>query len=228
MTEIQQIHWKRVGIEASAIVASILLAFAIDAWWDERQDRKMEREDLERLHAEFVWNRDRISDFGTPTLAEAASTEMYKSLVAHLGQDGPLELQNTLISRVRATPTFDDVTPVLDGLILSGRLDNIRDQEVVLTISYWQRWIQQVEETDLHARQFVLTQLVPALAKRGNMGATYDDVDSDGVTTVMVDEELVSLVAHRARNTRRIVRIHNSLKDAASDVIIVVEHAQNK
>jgi len=38
--ETEKIPWKRLVLEATAIVASILLAFAIDAWWDERQDRK--------------------------------------------------------------------------------------------------------------------------------------------------------------------------------------------
>ncbi len=36
MTETQNIPWRRLSIEAAAIVASILLAFAIDAWWEER------------------------------------------------------------------------------------------------------------------------------------------------------------------------------------------------
>ena len=228
MQDSQKVHWKRIAAEGAAIVASILLAFTIDAWWDERQDRKMERDDLERLHAEFVWNRDRIGDFGTPARAAAASAELYKSLAVHLGQDGPLEIQNALIETIRRTPTFDDVTPVLDGLILSGRLDNIRDREVLLAISYWQRHIQQVQQVDLGARQFVFTELVPALAKRGNMGPTYDDVDSGGVTSVMVDDELVSLVGHRASNTRLILRTHNALKDAANDAITAVEQAQYK
>lgn len=36
MTETQSIAWRRLSIEATVIVASILLAFAIDAWWEER------------------------------------------------------------------------------------------------------------------------------------------------------------------------------------------------
>jgi hypothetical protein len=31
MTDINKIQWKRIGIEVTAIVASILLAFSIDA-----------------------------------------------------------------------------------------------------------------------------------------------------------------------------------------------------
>ena len=34
----------RYAAEAAAIVASILLAFTIDAWWEERQERELEQE----------------------------------------------------------------------------------------------------------------------------------------------------------------------------------------
>ena len=233
MNTSQDIPWKRLSVEAAAIVASILLAFAIDAWWEEQQDRQTERVDLERLHAEFVSNRDRVNDNAMATRAEAASAEMYELLVAHLGQDEPLEIQVSQIGLVQATPTFDAVTPVLDGLILSGRLDNIRNQKVVLAISRWQRMIQQVEETEIGARQFVETQLVPALVKRGNMGSAFSKFDpffkfdADGVTAVMVDEELLGLVAHRFYHTKFITNLLDYLKIAASDVVVAVEQAQN-
>jgi hypothetical protein len=43
------IPWKRISIEAATIVGSILLAFAIDAWWDQRAESTQERDVLETL-----------------------------------------------------------------------------------------------------------------------------------------------------------------------------------
>ena len=42
--------FRRVAIEATAIVLSILLAFAIDAWWDERQQA-----DSDAAHLQANW-----------------------------------------------------------------------------------------------------------------------------------------------------------------------------
>jgi hypothetical protein len=39
-----QIPWTRIAVESIAIVASILVAFAIDAWWEERQERRIDAE----------------------------------------------------------------------------------------------------------------------------------------------------------------------------------------
>ena len=44
-----QIPWARVLVEGVVIVASILLAFGIDAWWEQRQDREEERRILQAL-----------------------------------------------------------------------------------------------------------------------------------------------------------------------------------
>jgi hypothetical protein len=40
----QNIEWAKYAVEASVIVGSILLAFAIDAWWEERSERRLEKE----------------------------------------------------------------------------------------------------------------------------------------------------------------------------------------
>ena len=60
MADIQKIPWKRLSVEAAAIVASILLAFAIDAWWDHRNDLIVEDEILRDLEDEFIMNRERL------------------------------------------------------------------------------------------------------------------------------------------------------------------------
>jgi len=49
MTDTQKPTWKRLSLEAAAIVASILLAFWIDAGWDRREDAAREQIVLETL-----------------------------------------------------------------------------------------------------------------------------------------------------------------------------------
>ena len=45
-----RIPWRRIGVEAVVVVASILLALAGDAWWDGVQERAEERVLLATLH----------------------------------------------------------------------------------------------------------------------------------------------------------------------------------
>ena len=47
------IQWKRIAIEATAIVVSILLAFGIDAWWQAERDEVLAASYVERLVADI-------------------------------------------------------------------------------------------------------------------------------------------------------------------------------
>ncbi len=61
MTNNQKIPWARLAVESVAIVGSILVAFAIDAWWEERQELRDERSYLTSLHQEFVRGLDSVA-----------------------------------------------------------------------------------------------------------------------------------------------------------------------
>jgi len=54
--------WERILVEGTVIVASILIAFAIDAWWEERQEANAEVLNLARVSAEVEANSERIAN----------------------------------------------------------------------------------------------------------------------------------------------------------------------
>ena len=49
-----QIPWLRVGVEGVVIVGSILLALALQAWWDGAQENQDERAPLGELRATLI------------------------------------------------------------------------------------------------------------------------------------------------------------------------------
>ena len=50
----QNIPWKRLFAEGFVIIVSILLAFLIDAWWNDRLEHQREREQLSAMRIEFA------------------------------------------------------------------------------------------------------------------------------------------------------------------------------
>jgi hypothetical protein len=130
MTETQEIPWKRLAVEAAAIVASILLAFAIDAGWDERQERVEEREVLESLQVEFQANRDEA------VYVISFHDRVVQSFVElmELSQDEILALQpiavKEFLSSLGNPRTFDAVRGSIDALTSSGKLGILQDREL--------------------------------------------------------------------------------------------------
>ena len=228
MAESQSIPWKRIAVEGAAIVASILLAFAIDALWAEQQDRRAESEILSRLHDEFAQNRDGIGAMGTQNRVQVASVELFRLLDASRNSDGPLQVQNTLIFESTITPTVDPITPVLDGMVLSGQLGVIQDKDVLVAITNWQRQVKNVAEFEVKAGEFARSQMVPALGQKGYMGRAYREENPGGETSILVDDELISIVAWRAKDADRVLRMLEMMRESATGLLSAIEKAQEK
>lgn len=62
MNSTQNIPWRRVSVEAAAIVLSILLAFSIDAWWQDRSDQIRVKEYLSQVREDTWENQRRLTE----------------------------------------------------------------------------------------------------------------------------------------------------------------------
>ena len=62
MNNTQSIPWRRISVEALAIVVSILLAFSIDAWWQDRSDQIRLKEYLSQVRADTLDNQRRLTE----------------------------------------------------------------------------------------------------------------------------------------------------------------------
>jgi len=113
--------------EGVVIVASILLAFAIEAVWAQRQLRDEEREALIELEADFVASLDQIDIVIDTYLKD-------RERIAVLRMSTPAELrslsQREISEIMLATSslwTFDPALGGTDALVGSGRLGVLRD-----------------------------------------------------------------------------------------------------
>jgi len=234
MTANEKIPWKRLSVEAAAIVGSILLAFAIDAWWAEKLERIAEREELSRLSDEFASNYERldrwVSDGGSVYRQREAALSVSETLDAALkGGSETVLLPDLQIAEIIQTPTFEAETSVFDSLVRSGRIEIIENREIVKAIAQWERRLRSANDQEQRGDRFVYDHLLPALAANNNiqhilLNQRGDDVqvvpiDPSGVTEIRVDPLLVNLAAQRYF---QIAMIHDWLeyiRDSADHVM---------
>jgi len=175
MTENQNIPWKRIFVEAAAIVGSILLAFAIDAWWNDRQDREEEQVILLSLHEELIG-----IEVYWPWLDQyiGAINESAKYLLAS-AVDGNQTLGEREFDRLLADLTWfvmvtDLDVPVLESLVLSGDLSLIVDGRLRQKLRVWKGGHDSLRQRLRHQQQFFDNRIMPYLDKNVSIQQIYN------------------------------------------------------
>ncbi len=212
------------------IVGSILLAFGLQAWWEGRQDREFEQEALARLEVEFSENLSRLPPGSRFAARTAAAHELIQAAPS---EAETVSVPDTLLAALFATGTFDRVTPVLDGLIRSGRWELIRDPGVREAVAQWERWFAQLAERQESRWAVVDTRLIPALAARAHPSRVFERQSatsilspSDEVTVVRVDNELKALVAEAYGRYEMTAEIRAGLRARTEDVLAAISRSR--
>jgi hypothetical protein len=189
--------WAGVVGESAAIILSILLAFAIDAAWDGRQDRAAEREAVLALRDDFEANRAAVQDVLD---WHATSNERYTLLsslsVAELAEF-PQDSINVLLGALAGPVTFDAVRGNIDALVGSGRLDLLRNRPLRAGLT---TFINLVEDADENAESLwrAAEPVWDRIASHGGPWATGEIISGRGVAPFLSAPRVEDLQAVRS------------------------------
>jgi hypothetical protein len=132
-----RIAWERVGIEGLVIVVSILLALAVQAWWEGRQERRQEAAYLGALREELKETQGQLAELQQGL---ARNQHSHEQLVAQFpGNDlAPPDSLMLWLSSLSFPGRFNPPTAVLDDLASSGSIRLIRDDTTRLAIARYE------------------------------------------------------------------------------------------
>ena len=157
----------RILVETLVIVSSILLAFGIDAWWDDRKDRVAETEILAGLHREFASYRDQLRG------GIEQHGEMLEAMAAILAAIERGEWTSTrwsadeAIGSLLTPPTSDLGNGVRDAVVQGGRLELLSDAMLRERLAQWPAYYEELVDDQVFSRELVLTHVIPYLTSQG-------------------------------------------------------------
>ena len=211
-------------VEGVVIVGSILLAFGIDAWWDERQGGERRDALLRGLASDFevaASDLDRVAGFHQRVLD--ASERLL--VLTHNGQPS-VSLQpqvDSLLTELLLTATYDPPTGTLDALISSGDLEIIDSPELVLSLTRWPALAADLTEDEDLAMEHYWSALMPYLRERvrvtdlvrANEWETWQLPRDHGLTDAyrLLDDLRFENLVYERRNTYKTI-----VQDAAPPV----------
>ena len=152
MAEPRIIPWMTVTVEAVAIVLSILLAFAIDAWWAEKKENDVEQVALLALRSDFMASRKQLAE--VLLSLESARTDFvhFQSVTTAELVDIDPDTIRKFLTALAKNHTFDPVTATLDALVNDGRLGLISDAQLLAQLSNWRRGLDNIEDVSFELR----------------------------------------------------------------------------
>ena len=150
---IKPVNWYRLIIEGLVIVVSILLAFAIDAWWDQHREMRDAEDQVARVVAELRANveilkaQDQSLEFATGGAREFLSI---------MGPDaGPVSVKTVgeMMYRIYSVPTLSLSTSASRNLLSSGQLTTGHWIDVRLRLADLLSKTQVAESASIELRQ---------------------------------------------------------------------------
>lgn len=214
--------WRRVLAESVVIVASILLAFALDAWWDDRSREAELRGQLEVVAGEMESTHQALQRALNAHDLNAHLAEHLASVMVQLEEGTQVVVSDTLVGPLFPQVTADLTTESLEAFIAAGGLELIDDGELRRQLLGWPTRIEDLLDDEIYLRNFAAADLASYLRANfsvanaelhstpwvlGRFGAApRPDADLFGTVTLRHDQRLMNLLAAREVGERGIRR----------------------
>jgi hypothetical protein len=156
--------WRRLMAEALTITASILLALAVNAWWDGRKDRAEEHRALLRARDEFAVNTRLLEESRQARIRILAAADTFMKIAIEPATSGArVRVPGLVLGQVLSWHTFDPLNGNITSLIASGTLRLIRSDSLRILIASWPDLARDLNEDEDIDRAVVQEQLLPAM-----------------------------------------------------------------
>lgn len=172
----QRVPWRRLTAESLAVILSILLAFAIDAWWDGHQEDRRARDLMSGLLEEFQSTRPGLEERVALARRMAQGTGGLLALAQSRLSGGGVTVPDSLVIAALGAPTFEPVTNALDAALASGEIELIGNDGIRAALAHWRNGLADTREDELEVRRVTNEQLIPLLGRWLDLGPHLEAV----------------------------------------------------
>lgn len=195
----------RLAIEAIAIIASIFLALAVNAWWEGRQDRAARRVQLLNLRDDFEGARVELQEKLRYHAAIASSVEDFRGRLEREWPDPIVFVPDTLIVALLSLPTLDLSIATLEELEMSARVSTIPDPELRRRIVAWPTVLHDAFWLEQTARSLNEEHLIPLLRVSTDLETAFEMLPEWVSTGVDPDREVQMLPVRNSLPLRNVL-----------------------
>lgn len=212
-----RIPWSRLLFEGVVVVISILVAFAIDAWWEKRKVEVLEQEYLARLEVAFEENAQLAKVAIERGMNDSLKLEQFIHMTPEEAEKIPSD-QNFSYLRSLWRPNLHSElnTSALTAILDRDQLSADSDPELLTAIVEWRAATKKIADQDikLDALDQEVTQALAYYPEIQNIFSLADknnssiEISGPLIRKIREDKEIVSRAARKDQTSHI---LHNSL-----------------
>jgi len=219
-------------VEGVVIVASILLAFGIDAWWGERRAGLDERESIAQLTTDFQANEARLETIRS--VHEAALDAAYE-ILARAGIGGQSQSSATTAElayiSLRAW-TYDPVLGGINSLIQSGSLGLLRNDSLRVAVAGWPDIVEDLSGDEWTENRTTFERVGPYLISKGVMTdvllsggklSRLDVASGSDLSELLSDPVFLQMMSWRVNNLENLLLEVQDVEDSIRHILKLLE-----
>ena len=221
--------------EGVVIVASILLAFAIDAAWGNHVERQEEARILDQLAVELALY-DELLDDAQGQVDRTLEASEYLLGAVHDPRDVPPDSLRWALSGLRQGYRLAAATAAFDLLAGSGTMSLVSSPELRQALSDLAAFISLVEQFEAEELSFRQAHLNPFLAEHFDLYGAYEEADrSEALPPSRFDASLdlgsdartfSNLLVESRVRIRSVVRFRNEVRRVTGEARAALEAAR--
>jgi len=143
---VNRVNWYQAIAEVALIAVGVLIALAVDSWWEDRTMRAAELEYLHSLHADFEANRlELIQQVQEEEQLIALGKQFHKHISSGFSDVTPSEL-NELVGKFYMFYSWTPITGTYDDMVGSGRLLYLQNATLRSKLSQYGHLLDSVDE----------------------------------------------------------------------------------
>jgi hypothetical protein len=226
-------------VEGGVIVGSILLAFALDALWDNRTRANELRNQVEVVAREMQSAREALQRALDAHEINAHLAEHLRSTLGRVVEGSEVVVSDSLVGPLLPQITADVTTGSLDVFIAAGGLELIEDLDVRRHLLNWPTRIQDLQDDEIYLRNYAAADLASYLRANSAVanaelhsipwlmgrfgGGPQVDPDRFGTVTLRREQQLMNLLAARESGERALQSGLVEMLDQAAAVVTALE-----
>jgi hypothetical protein len=229
-------HWSTAALDIAVVALGILMALAVDAWWDARNDRQAEQLLLARLHADFTTVKKDLKIVANDHELTREAALALLDLPSNQAVPQTSETDGAIALVFIAVRTFNPGTAAVSSYMAGEGTQLIRNKALLNKLLTWPALVEDLQEEELSMQKAASERWTPYLAAKANLGPIYsafgevhDDLPARLAQpmprqALIADEMFFNHVMERYKWQQLALRDLVPVQAAVEDILSLLEH----